>query len=137
MDLILEFSDWVLRKYPDQGLDIFTEDVGDVEQLPRSRILEYLKENHERLVVPYLERVIRVWNDTNAAFHDDLIYRYTESMEEHGGEPTTEADGRIARDTKEKLLSFLKRSDHYTLEKMLMHFPIRDGNFRNGFLSFR
>lgn len=134
VDLILEFSDWVLSRYPDGGLDIFTEDVADVARLSKQRILEHLKENHGRLVVPYLERVIRVWNDPDATFHDGLIYGYTELMRKRGGgEPA--ADERIARDAREKLLSFLKRSDHYSQEKMLLLFPIREGNnFRNDFL---
>lgn len=36
------------------GLSIFTEDIPEVETLPRPKVLDYLLRHHKKLVVPYL-----------------------------------------------------------------------------------
>lgn len=35
---IFEFANWVLEKYPEDGLKIFTEDIQEVETLPRAEV---------------------------------------------------------------------------------------------------
>uniref|UniRef100_A0A1B0BP95 Vacuolar sorting protein 39/Transforming growth factor beta receptor-associated domain-containing protein n=1 Tax=Glossina palpalis gambiensis TaxID=67801 RepID=A0A1B0BP95_9MUSC len=53
LQLILEFSDWVLKAGPEQGLRTYTEDFIEVENLPR--VLDFLLTRHKLLVIPYLE----------------------------------------------------------------------------------
>nr|CAD7615829.1 unnamed protein product [Timema genevievae] len=59
MDLILKFAGWVLEQNPEEGLKIFTEDIQEVEHLPRPRILDYLLRQHKLLVIPYLVTLVR------------------------------------------------------------------------------
>ncbi|KAG9430938.1 vam6/Vps39-like protein isoform X1 [Apis mellifera carnica] len=57
IDLILKFAGWVLNEDPEQGLRIFIEDIQEVEQLPRAKVLDYLLRCHKDLVITYLEHV--------------------------------------------------------------------------------
>lgn len=78
--LIFEFAGWVLEKYPEDGLKIFIEDVQEVEDLPRAEVLDYLLKNHKSLVIPYLEHIIHVWNESKPIFHNILIQQYHEQI---------------------------------------------------------
>lgn len=126
IDIILQFSDWVLNKYPEEGLTIFTEDVADVEHLPRPKILDFLIRNHKHLIISYLEHVIHVWKDTNAICHNALIHQYREKLQQYNS-MSMQADEQTAHNTKAKLLEFLEQSKYYTPETVLVHFPL-DGN---------
>ena len=54
INLILDFAGWVLDANSEEGLKIFTEDIAEVEQLPRPKVLDYLLRTHKDLVIPYL-----------------------------------------------------------------------------------
>lgn len=57
--MILRFAGWVLEKYPEDGLKIFTDDVPEVEQLPRIKVLDYLITTKKKnLIIPYLVNLI-------------------------------------------------------------------------------
>jgi hypothetical protein len=131
IDIILQFSDWVLNKYPEEGLTIFTEDVAEVENLPRPKVLDFLIRNHKNLIIPYLEHVIHVWNDTNAICHNALIHQYRERLQQYNSKSML-ADEQTAQNTKTKLLEFLELSKYYTPETVLVHFPL-DGNILSHF----
>ncbi|GBO99399.1 hypothetical protein EVAR_70112_1 [Eumeta japonica] len=79
--LIMEFSDWVLKANPEQGLRIFTEDFIEVENLQRPFVLDFLLTHHKTLVIPYLEHVVNVWKDENTLIHTILIKQYREKVE--------------------------------------------------------
>ncbi|KAL1456228.1 hypothetical protein WDU94_000973 [Cyamophila willieti] len=115
MDLILKFSAWILEDNPEEGLRVFTEDMDDVEQLPRPRILDFLLRKFKNLVIPYLEHVINVWGDTSTLFHNTLIHEYREKIQNSTGNSATQI--------RSKLLLLLKQSDHYSLESVLVQFP--------------
>jgi hypothetical protein len=51
---MLDFAGWVLDANPEEGLKMFTEDIAEVEQLPRPKVLDYLLRTHKDLVIPYL-----------------------------------------------------------------------------------
>jgi len=129
IDIILQFSDWVLNKYPEEGLTIFTEDIAEVEHLPRPKVLDFLIRNHKNLIIPYVEHVIHVWNDTNAICHNALIHQYREKLQKYNT-MSMQADEQTAQNTKTKLLEFLEQSKCYTPETVLVHFPL-DGNVKN------
>ncbi|KAF5302308.1 hypothetical protein FQA39_LY10347 [Lamprigera yunnana] len=114
MGLILEFSDWVLKESPEEGLKIFAEDLIEVESLPRPRVLDCLLRSHPSLVIPYLEHVVHVWADTNPLFHNALVHQYREQAI---------GDSPIAQHNQKKLLNFLETSKHYTPDTVLIHFP--------------
>ena len=42
LDLIYEFSDWVLRQYPEQGLSIFTDEYSVAKKLNRDEVTFFL-----------------------------------------------------------------------------------------------
>ncbi|CAG9858629.1 unnamed protein product [Phyllotreta striolata] len=115
MGLILEFSDWVLSESPEEGLKIFTEDIVEVESLPRPRILDFLLKSHKSVVIPYLEHVVHTWEDTNPLFHNALIHQYREKIVNEG--PAS------SEHTRKKLLQFLESSKQYTSENILSSFP--------------
>lgn len=79
---IFEFANWVIEKYPEDGLKIFTEDIQEVESLPRAEVLDYLLKNHKALVTPYLEHIINFWNETKPIFHNILIQQYRDALNE-------------------------------------------------------
>lgn len=57
IDLIFEYGGWVLKSHPEDGLKIFIGDKsssGEVDQLPRPKILNFLKKTEKSLVIPYL-----------------------------------------------------------------------------------
>lgn len=80
--LIFEFANWVIEKHPEDGLKIFTEDIHEVENLPRPEVLDYLLKNHRALSVPYLEHVINVWDESRTMFHNILIQQYRDAINE-------------------------------------------------------
>ncbi|XP_059611031.1 vam6/Vps39-like protein [Phlebotomus argentipes] len=128
--LIFEFSGWVLEKYPEDGLKIFTEDMEQVENLPRAEVLDYLLKNHKQLVVPYLEHVIHVWNETKPIFHNILIQQYRDAVKElkqdmEIGDSSREKEALLVN-VRAKLLDFLKKSTKYNPETVLGDFPYQD-----------
>lgn len=96
---------------------IFTEDLGEVEVLPRPRVLDFLLRSHNSCVIPYLEHVVHTWKDTNPLFHNALIHQYREKVINNG--PS-------GQHTRKKLLEFLEKSVHYTPDTVLGHFPTDD-----------
>ncbi|XP_017882997.1 vam6/Vps39-like protein isoform X2 [Ceratina calcarata] len=123
MDLILKFAGWVLNEDPEQGLRIFMEDIQEVEQLPRPKVLDYLLRSHKDLAITYLEHVVHVWEDTNPLFHNVLIHQYKEKCLTCLSEDATPAEKQMAQHVRQKLQQFLEKSAHYTPETILVHFP--------------
>ncbi|XP_014671052.1 PREDICTED: vam6/Vps39-like protein [Priapulus caudatus] len=134
LPLIFEFSSWVLKAHPEDGLKIFTDDLPEVELLPRDKILQYLQQHFPDLVIPYLEHVVLEWDDTSPHYHNSLVnhYRqrvqaltadYLDSLPEgqlprpHGMEP-----GELG-ELRNKLVFFLESSTHYVAQAVLVHFP--------------
>ncbi|KOC60066.1 Vam6/Vps39-like protein [Habropoda laboriosa] len=123
MDLILKFSGWVLNEDPEQGLRIFMEDIQEVEQLPRPKVLDYLLRCHKDLVITYLEYVVHVWRDTNPLYHNVLIHQYKEKCLAGMSKNATPTEQETAQHLRQKLYQFLEKSAHYTPETILVHFP--------------
>jgi len=115
IELILEFSLWVILASPEDGLTIFTEDMDTVENLPRGRVLEWLLRNARQLVIPYLEHLILVWGETNQLFHNSLILQYKDLILESNMTDSV---------TQRKLRGLLHQDPpHYTAEQVLSKFP--------------
>lgn len=89
--LIFEFAGWVLEKYPEEGLKIFTEE--EVEDMPRAEVLDYLLKNHRALVIPYLEHIIHGWNESKPIFHNILIQQYHEQIDSMKARPQNSPSG--------------------------------------------
>lgn len=132
--MIFSYSVWVLRDFPEDGLKIFTEDLPEVESLPRDRVLCFLVENFKGLAIPYLEHVIHVWEETGSRFHNCLIQLYCEKvqglMKEYllsfpAGKtpvPAGEEEGELG-EYRRKLLIFLEISGYYDPGRLICDFP--------------
>uniref|UniRef100_A0A1B6EG03 Vacuolar sorting protein 39/Transforming growth factor beta receptor-associated domain-containing protein n=2 Tax=Clastoptera arizonana TaxID=38151 RepID=A0A1B6EG03_9HEMI len=123
ISLIFQFAGWVLEAHPEEGLKIFTEDLPEVEQLPRPSVLDYLLRTQKSLVTPYLEHVIHVWKETNSTLHNVLIHQYKEKVQTLISSTLSQQEQQAAQHTKAKLLTFLEKSEHYIPETVLVHFP--------------
>uniref|UniRef100_A0A673YP02 VPS39 subunit of HOPS complex n=1 Tax=Salmo trutta TaxID=8032 RepID=A0A673YP02_SALTR len=132
--IIFEFSPWVLKICPEDGLKIFTEDLTEVETLPRDKVLNFLKEGFKELAVPYLEHIIHVWEETEPEFHNVLIQMYLERvqglMKQYLNSlpegKTCVAAGKEEGDLGEfrnKLLCFLEVSTSYEPGRLISDFP--------------
>uniref|UniRef100_A0A8C1QP83 VPS39 subunit of HOPS complex n=2 Tax=Cyprinus carpio TaxID=7962 RepID=A0A8C1QP83_CYPCA len=134
LGIIFEFSPWVLKICPEDGLKIFTEDLTEVETLPRDKVLNFLKEGFKELAIPYLEHIIYMWDETRPEFHNVLIQLYLEKVQGlmkvylnslPEGVPAVAA-GKEAGELGEyrnKLLSFLDVSCSYEPERLISDFP--------------
>lgn len=124
IEIILTYSRWVLENEPELGLKIFTADLPETEQLDRSVVLEFLKNNFPQAEIPYLEHLIHFWNDKTSFFHTTLLLRYRqkvapllskyiESIGDEVPQPAGEEPGELG-ELRRKILDFLEISDHYT-----------------------
>ncbi|XP_074091279.1 vam6/Vps39-like protein isoform X2 [Macrotis lagotis] len=134
LHLVFSYSIWVLRDFPEDGLKIFTEDLPEVEALPRDRVLNFLIENFKSLAIPYLEHIIHTWEETGSEFHNCLIKLYCEKvqglMKEYLSSfptgktpvPAGDEEGELG-EYRRKLLMFLEISSCYDPSQLICDFP--------------
>lgn len=134
INLIFEFAEWVLKQHPEDGLKIFTEDLPEVESLPRDIVLEYLEKISPDLPLHYLEHIILDLKDETSLFHNRLVDLYRERVQRlrteylnslPEGHPPAKADeeGGELGEARKKLVNFLHASKSYIPERLLTHFP--------------
>uniref|UniRef100_A0A8C5RA41 VPS39 subunit of HOPS complex n=1 Tax=Leptobrachium leishanense TaxID=445787 RepID=A0A8C5RA41_9ANUR len=138
LHLTFDYCGWILRDFPEDGLKIFTEDLTEVESLPRDRVLAFLLENFKDLAVPYLEHIILTWEDQTPDFHNGLIKLYCEKVQAlmqalptepafnvgrlSGPVPAGEEGGELGQ-IRKHLLNFLDISNCYQPERLISSFP--------------
>lgn len=126
LEIICEYSGWVLEHEPELGLKIFTADSPEIEQLDRNLVLEFLRHKAPQMEIPYLEHLIHFWNDKTSFFHTTLLLRYRQKvapllatyLESIGDDvpcPAGQEPGELG-ELRQKLLDFLEISDHYTTQ---------------------
>lgn len=138
LDLIFEYSEWIIREHPEDGLRIFTEDFGsDTEHLPRQKVVEFFERINPTLTIPYLEHVIENWKDTSPTLHNLLLYKYRERVthllpeylhslpEGHSPASPGQEPGELGI-MRGKLLKLLQDSSCYSTEVLPAHF-LKDG----------
>lgn len=111
IDLILEFSEWTLRKAPDMAMEVFLGDTENAETLPRERVVQYLHGIDTRLEVRYLEHIIGELNDLTPDFHNGLVELLVEQLKS-GNRKNEEWEMDMIR-----LNGFLKESRQYSLTR--------------------
>lgn len=136
LSLIFDFAGWVLKAHPEDGLKIFTENMPEVTSLPRDAVLNYLQKTEKSLVIRYLEYIVSVWDDETPHFHNTLIFQYLEKLQSLKSEISTLSpeDTSLAALTKRKegvelrnkLTEFLKTSQHYNPQQIIIRFPYDD-----------
>ncbi|KAK3684253.1 hypothetical protein B0T22DRAFT_272725 [Podospora appendiculata] len=124
IDVILEFSDWTLRKDPQLGMEVFLADSENAETLPRERVIAFLEGVDPRLEIRYLEHVIGELNDMSPEFHNRLVELYVRQLRDDHGEMGEEWDA-----TMDKLVRFLKESRLYSLSRAFGLIPRDDARF--------
>ncbi|BES93929.1 Vacuolar sorting protein 39 domain 1 [Nesidiocoris tenuis] len=118
IELILRYAGWVLESHPEDGIKIFTEEIPEVESLPRPKVLDYLLriDNHT-LIIPYIEHAIHIWKESSPTFHNALIHQYRERILANGlNDPSSQF-------LRKKLRDFLETSKHYQTPAILKRFP--------------
>uniref|UniRef100_A0A3Q2QJX0 VPS39 subunit of HOPS complex n=1 Tax=Fundulus heteroclitus TaxID=8078 RepID=A0A3Q2QJX0_FUNHE len=134
LGIIFEFSPWVLKICPEDGLKIFTEDLPEVETLPRDKVLQFLKGGFQELAIPYLEHIIYEWDEKGPEFHNVLIQLYLRRVqglmkqylnslpEGTSAVPAGQEKGELGG-FRNKLLSFLEISTSYEPARLISDFP--------------
>uniref|UniRef100_A0A668S1C1 CNH domain-containing protein n=1 Tax=Oreochromis aureus TaxID=47969 RepID=A0A668S1C1_OREAU len=134
LGIIFEFSPWVLKMCPEDGLKIFTEDLTEVECLPRDKVLQFLKDGFKELAIPYLEHIIYVWEEKGPEYHNVLIQLYLGRvqvlMKEYlkllpkgaSAVPAGKENGELG-EFRNKLLTFLDISTCYEPARLISDFP--------------
>ncbi|KAI9882587.1 MAG: Diphthamide biosynthesis protein 1 [Watsoniomyces obsoletus] len=129
IDLILEFARWPLETDPGLGMEVFTADTENAENLPREKVLRFLQDIHSMLAVTYLEHIIHELNDLTPDFHQRLVNLYLEGLMHHDASEQEGVDGQLdVQEWREKLLSFLKSSNQYSTGRTFNLLP-KDGAF--------
>ncbi|KAL2018541.1 hypothetical protein VTK56DRAFT_753 [Thermocarpiscus australiensis] len=122
IDVILEFSEWTLRKDPKVGMEVFLADSENAETLPRDKVLRFLEGIDIGLEMQYLEHIINELNDLTPDFHNRLVELFVRQlMEKEKGE---EWDLLM-----ERLVRFLRESKQYSLGKARSLIPKDDPAF--------
>ncbi|XXG98015.1 hypothetical protein Hte_004332 [Hypoxylon texense] len=122
IDIILEFADWVLRRDPNQGMEIFLADSVNAETLPRERVIKYLGDIDVNLEIRYLQHIIMELEDGTPDFHNRLVELLVQSLK--GGERDEGWNERL-----ESLVAFLRGSQQYSLSRALSIVPRDDPAF--------
>ncbi|KAJ8308553.1 hypothetical protein KUTeg_013427 [Tegillarca granosa] len=116
--LIFEYAEWVLKEHPEDGLKIFTEDLPEVDNLPREH-----------------EHVILQCDDETPEFHNRLaqllrekvqflMQEYLQSLPEGHLPPKAGNEPGEIGEFRKKLIDFLQKSQYYIPERLLTRFPL-------------
>ncbi|KAI8067712.1 vacuolar sorting protein 39 domain 2-domain-containing protein [Gilbertella persicaria] len=122
-DLVLQYSRWALEKDPKHGMDIFIDDLAEVETFPRDRVLQHLESISGDLAIHYLEYVIEELHDESPEFHNRLVIAYLDKITK---DKTIVQDKEKKSNLRSRLISFLTDSVFYKAEKILSRLPIDD-----------
>ncbi|OIW25830.1 hypothetical protein CONLIGDRAFT_635597 [Coniochaeta ligniaria NRRL 30616] len=122
IDLILEYSEWTLRKDPKLAMDVFLADSENAETLPRDRVIKFLGEIDVGLEVQYLEHIITELNDMTPDFHNQLVELFVKYLKEKNRD---EEWHRLM----ERLVQFLQDSPQYGRLRALNLIPRDDPDF--------
>lgn len=85
--------------------------------------MDYLLRCHKDSVITYLEHVVDVWKDTNSLFHNVLVHQYKEKCLDAMKPEASPAEKQNVQHIRLKMQQFLEKSQHYTPETVLVHFP--------------
>ncbi|RUS27613.1 hypothetical protein BC938DRAFT_482993 [Jimgerdemannia flammicorona] len=133
LDIILEYSEWVLRTAPEEGMKIFIKDAMD-DQFSHARVLAHLEATSADLSIIYLEHVILELGDETTEFHNKLAGAYLDKVLQEMMEGSEGAEGEgndfpsAISESRSRLIHFLNESLHYWPAKILARLQL-DGLF--------
>ncbi|KAI1823922.1 SPX domain-containing protein [Xylaria intraflava] len=122
-DLILEFSDWVLRRDPELGMEVFLADSENAETLPRDKVVGYLSGINTQLEIKYLEHIIDELGDGTPDFHNKLVELLINALKADESRDSKWEERSL------KLVDFLKESRQYSLSRAFAMIPRDDPAF--------
>ncbi|KAI1104833.1 SPX-domain-containing protein [Jackrogersella minutella] len=122
IDIILEFADWVLRRDPNQGMEIFLADSENAETLPRERVVQYLGAIDVNLEIRYLQHIIMELEDGTPDFHNRLVELLVQALKEDERDEAW-------NEKLNSLVVFLQGSQQYSLSRALSIIPRDDPAF--------
>ncbi|KAI1078598.1 AvaB protein [Whalleya microplaca] len=128
IDIVLEFAEWVLRRDPDQGLEVFVADSENAETLPRERVVAYLGAIDVDLEIRYLEHIINELEDGTPEFHNRLVELLVGALRE-GEDERHREPSQVWKRRMDGLLAFLKQSGQYSLGRAFSLIPRDDPAF--------
>ncbi|GAB1313359.1 Vacuolar morphoproteinsis protein 6 [Madurella fahalii] len=122
IDVILEFSEWTLRKDPELGMEVFLADSENAETLPRDKVMAFLGGIDISLEIQYLEHIINELDDMTPDFHNRLVELFIRQL-------TEKEKGEEWDHLMERLVRFLKESMQYSQGKARALIPKDDPPF--------
>jgi Vam6/Vps39-like protein vacuolar protein sorting-associated protein 39 len=123
IDLILEFAEWPSKAEPELGMQIFTADTENAENLPREKVLKFLEKIDAALALRYLEHVIDELNDQTPELHQRLLTLYFDRLKQAS---VTDAE---RDELQSKFLTLLRTSTQYSPGRLLSTLPRDDPTF--------
>ncbi|ORX60430.1 hypothetical protein DM01DRAFT_320588 [Hesseltinella vesiculosa] len=112
-DLVLHYSQWVLTTDPALGMDIFIDDLAEVDTFPRDQVLEHLASISDTLTIQYLEYIIDELRDETPAFHNRLAIAYLDQIKMEKTTPGKQQEA-------EKILTRLPLKDLFEERAILL-----------------
>ncbi|KAI0412348.1 SPX domain-containing protein [Xylaria grammica] len=120
IDLVLEFADWVLRRDPDLGMEVFLADSENAETLPREKVVNYLSGIDTNLEIQYLEHIVDELGDGTPDFHNRFVELLISALKDEENRDS-QWEERL-----HKLVEFLKESHTYALHRAFGMIPRDD-----------
>ncbi|KNC56116.1 vesicle fusion protein [Thecamonas trahens ATCC 50062] len=128
LDLILEFSVWILASHPKSALSIFTHDNEAVRSLPMDSIVAHIESHAPTVAQAYLEYVVFDRKSTSSKLHNKLAFTYLNAVvtalkaapraKSAGPVKVANERGTLAT-VRGQLLDFLRASTHYEPARIL------------------
>lgn len=144
IDIILHFSKWVLARYPEEALKIFTAKREPGDNLPAESVLLHIKSVlsgnmdtislKQKIITHFLEYAVLDRGDTSNELCNELIYQYFDLVIEKKKDLPEDQRGHYVVAGSEKgelgimrtkLTTFLEENNSYNPEKMLSKFPFQ------------
>ncbi|VDD86099.1 unnamed protein product [Enterobius vermicularis] len=131
LDLIFTYAPWVFHEDFDAGFSVFTYDDDEARNLDRDRVLQFLTRECVPAIIPYLEHIIYELHEKRPKFHEALGSHYISQVKRLMKEYISalkddevivragEEEGELG-EYRRKLAYFLKVSDSYSAEKLLV-----------------
>ena len=82
IDVILEFSEWTLKRDAKLGMEVFLADSENAETLPRQKVVNFLSGISTGLEIEYLEHIITELNDMTPEFHNRLVELFIKRLKD-------------------------------------------------------
>ena len=122
IDLILEHAGWTLHANREYAMEVFIGDTGNAKMLPRSKVLEYLRDLDPVLERQYLDYIINEQGDETPDYHNRLVELYVRTLKSMN-------KGEEWNEVMDQFIDFLRESrEVYSLTKAFGLIP-KDGMY--------